>query len=61
MREVVAAIENQKPLILVLEQDVHRGGWTAEEACETCPDEIRNAIFGKLGLLWRDNLIPWMR
>ena len=59
MREVSATLESVKPLILVIERDAHRGGWTPQEAREQCPEFLRSAIFGPPEM--PRQLIPWMR
>ena len=47
LREVRAAMERNKPLILVLETDEAKGGFALlEEARGECPDELHDYVFG---------------
>ena len=55
LREVRAAVEMQKPIILVHESDASKGGASLDELRAECPEELREAIFG--GHL----PVPWLR
>ena len=45
LREVRAALEKGKPLVLVHEADPNKGGGTLAELRAECPEELRAAIF----------------
>ena len=45
LREVRAALDQKKPLLLVHEANVKRGGDTLEALMSECPEELRDAVF----------------
>jgi len=45
LREIRAAIEQKKPLLLVHESDPAKGGAPLEALKSTCPADIRVAVF----------------
>ena len=47
LREVRAAIEKDKPLILVHEADPDKGGGTLQELRAECPEDLQAYIFDK--------------
>ena len=49
LREVRAAMERARPVILVLETDETKDGFALEDAREECPEELRDFVFGPLG------------
>ena len=55
LRELTAAVERRKPLILVHELDRNKGGVPLDSLVAECPPELRDAVFGQ-----RD-IIPWLR
>jgi len=59
LREVRAAMERARPVILVLETDEVKGGFALEDAREECPEELRDFVFGPLGD--ERAVTPWHR
>ena len=55
IRELTAAVERRKPLILVHELDRNKGGAPRDSLIAECPRELREAVFGQ-----RD-IVPWLR
>jgi len=59
LREVRAAMERARPIILVLETDETKGGFALADAREECPEELRDFVFGASGD--ERAVIPWHR
>ena len=59
MREVFAAVEMNKPIVLVHEEDPAKGGAPLATLKQECPEEVREAVFGPLDAPRR--VIPWLR
>ena len=55
LREVRAAVNEEKPLVLVHEIDPQKGGAPLDEIMRECPDDLRDAVFRG-----RD-VVPWLR
>ena len=53
MREVRAALELRKQIILVREVEVTKGGLTLAQAVEACPDELREGLFVEEAIEWQ--------
>jgi len=47
MREVRAAVAQQKRLVLMRETDMAKGGLTVAQATEAAPEDLRTLLFGK--------------
>ena len=59
MREVYAAVEMNKPIVLVHEEDPAKGGAPLATLKQECPEEAREAVFGPPDAPRR--VIPWLR
>jgi len=49
LREVRATMERNKPVVLVLETDPAKGGFTLDAARAECPEDLRDFVFGPAG------------
>jgi hypothetical protein len=56
MRELRAALALSKPLVLVHESDVKKGGATLAELRAECPEELREQVFKPDAII-----VPWAR
>jgi len=59
LREVRAAMQRSKPLLLVLETDATKGGFSIEDARDECPEELRDFVFGPASA--ERDVVPWHR
>lgn len=60
MREVDAAVNSRKPLLLVLEEDALHGGQSLAQSLSECPPHLQDSVFGP-PTARRTDAIPWMR
>mmetsp|Transcript_23187 Transcript_23187/g.71018 ORF Transcript_23187/g.71018 Transcript_23187/m.71018 type:complete len:1131 (+) Transcript_23187:1596-4988(+) len=58
LREARACMALNKPIVLVVESDVAKGGLSREEAIQECPEDLRDYIFGNSV---DRPLVPWHR
>ena len=59
LREVHATLEQNKPLVLVIEEDTDHGGQSIEASKAECPTDARGGVFGPPTA--ERPLVPWMR
>ena len=59
LREIRHAMECKKPIVLVHEVDLNKGGMKIEELKIQCPDDLREFVFG--ADRWPREIIRWYR